>query len=284
MRLFPWLAALVLGVAGCGGSSDTEQQPSPALWQIESADGEAEGWLFGTIHALPDGTEWRTPALEGSLEQSDALVVEVADLSNTQVFTQLARTEGVGLLSERVSPEWRDELFDMLRETGTKDSSFYNVEDWAAALALAQLSRDAAPGNGVDLALINDAKKPVVELEGLYRQLSIFDRLPAREQRALLDSAVERYSEGSEAEKLREYWLAGDIEALASYVTDEVDDTPLLYQVLLTDRNLDMASKIVAMLETPERPFVAVGAAHMVGDEGIPALLQSRGYKVIRIQ
>ena len=290
-RILLWLAALFLSVAGCSDSgTDAYGDATPALWQIQSESGAVEGWLFGTIHALPDGTLWQTDSLDKVLDESDLLVVEVANFENAERYASMSRTTGVGLLSNRVSSEHREQLLDMLAAEGLRDSSFYNIEDWAAAMALARLSRDGDPANGVDRALIeefrnSDPRRPIEELEGLRLQLSIFDNLPAKEQQALLDGAVERYAEAREgAANLRALWLAGNMDKLGAEVIDEIDETPLLFKTLLADRNLAMAEKVAAMLSAPEKPFVAVGAAHMVGDTGLPALIEREGYRVRRIQ
>ena len=72
-RLLALAGALAL--AGCGAPEREWPAPSPALWEVTGADG-ARGWLFGTIHALPDGVEWRTPALDEALTQAATLVVD----------------------------------------------------------------------------------------------------------------------------------------------------------------------------------------------------------------
>jgi len=53
---------------------------------------------------------------------------------------------------------------------------------------------------------------------------------------------------------------------------------------LLTARNRAWLPKIEQLLQSHEDPFVAVGAGHMLGEEGLPALLAERGYTVRRIQ
>jgi len=293
-RLAAGLVALLLGLTGCDTAPEHAETPSsPALWQVESADGEVEGWLFGTIHALPRGVNWTTSIIDHAFDESDILAVEVAEFDDTAAYAQLARTPGSGKLSARVSPRLRGELATMLNDAGLKDSSFYNVEDWAAAIALASLGRDADPANGVDRALLDrvgsfqgkGSMKQVVELEGLVPQLTIFDKLPAADQRALLDASVEGYSNsGERSAKMRQFWLAGDMDDLGEFIFDEIDDTPGLYKALLTDRNLLMSGKVAAMLAGPGKLFVAIGAGHMIGEDGLPALLEARGYRVHRIQ
>ncbi|MGN6497242.1 MAG: TraB/GumN family protein, partial [Tsuneonella sp.] len=51
-----------LALASCGHSDKQPELPlpKPALWTITAPDGQPAGWLFGPIHALPDGVKWRT--------------------------------------------------------------------------------------------------------------------------------------------------------------------------------------------------------------------------------
>src|SRR5690606_11481929 len=98
MRLLAALVA-VLWLASCGGEPAREwPAPSPALWEVSDPQG-ARGWLFGTIHALPDGADWRTPALEAALDRAKLLVVEVSNLGHaemaSQAFTAFAAGRGL---------------------------------------------------------------------------------------------------------------------------------------------------------------------------------------------
>ncbi|HCJ43925.1 MAG TPA: hypothetical protein DHV58_07875, partial [Erythrobacter sp.] len=74
--------ALALLLAACDSTPDAAKPdgPHPALWEITDSAGAVEGWLFGTIHALPDGAKWQSPRLTETLGDADMLVVEVADL------------------------------------------------------------------------------------------------------------------------------------------------------------------------------------------------------------
>ena len=72
-----WLLALAaaLALASCGAPAHEWPEPSPALWEVSGRNGE-KAWLFGTIHALPHGAEWRTPAFERAFAASRSWLAE----------------------------------------------------------------------------------------------------------------------------------------------------------------------------------------------------------------
>ena len=106
-------AALTFLLAACGKQADTAKPegPYPALWEIADGNGATEGWMFGTIHALPDGTRWRSERLDTVVGQADMLVVEVANLENGEalsaLFEQMAYDRPAGPIAERIDPELR---------------------------------------------------------------------------------------------------------------------------------------------------------------------------------
>lgn len=260
---------------------------TPALWEVSGPDGE-RGWLFGTIHALPAPVDWRSARVERALAASDRLILEVADGGDRAraeaVFSRLGQSGGLPPLAQRLPPALRDELADI---PGMKEGRLDRFETWAAALALAQLADDGAePANGIDTALREAAQgKPIDQFEGLEGQLGIFDRLPEEDQRVLLAATVEgAASVKQEAARLAAWWAKGDMDAIARASSEGFLADPELRRELLTQRNTAWLASLETRLRRGERPFVAVGAAHLAGAQGLPALLAAQGWQVRRIQ
>ena len=263
----------------------------PALWEVTGPDG-VKGFLFGTVHALPDGLAWKTPAIDRAIGQSTTLVLEIIDPSDENAaraaFVRLGTTPGQPPLGQRVDPAQREALRAALAKTGLKPAQFASLEDWAAALTLsfALEARDGyVPDNGADRALLAAAgKRPVVGLETLEGQLGLFDALSAREQRSLLGAIVAE-SAGDEADKkLVKAWAEGDVATLDREAHAGMMADPRLREALLVSRNRRWAEQIDAMLKAGKRPFVAVGAAHVAGIDGLPEMLAARGFTVKRVQ
>lgn len=281
-------AGLLLLLAACKAVSPTPPA-KPALWEVTGPNGE-QAWLFGTIHALPEPVEWHGPKLDAALAKADRLAVEVTGLDNPaqigKILSSLAKTAGQPPLTERVEPRFAAPLQSLLDKAGLPDGRFANVETWAAALTLAKAaSPEQDTSLGVDRALLAEwGKRAVVELEGAEAQLRIFDALPEADQRDLLEATVAEAAADDHTIDLAKAWASGDMAALGAETTRGLLADPELRAALLVNRNRAWTDKIAALLKGKARPFIAVGAAHMAGADGLPVLLAARGFTVVRVQ
>ena len=283
--LLPVFAALAL--AGCSKPAAVR----PALWLIEGPNGQ-KAWLFGTIHALPQPVNWHSAKVDAALAASDHLLLEVAniedDAGTAKAFAALATNPGLPPLAQRVPNDLHDELDTAFKQDGFKPGSLDGYESWAAALMLqnaAMAAGQSDSGNGIDRALVRGYAKPVEEFEGATAQLAIFDQLPEPAQRALLAAALsEAPDEQGEMRKLEQAWAQGDLGVVDAVTTADFLNNPDLRDALLVRRNRAWSARLDTDLQRGKHPFVAVGLAHLVGRDGLPALLTARGYKVTRIQ
>lgn len=287
-------ARLIIALLGCvwltACNGDGEQtrdwpDPSPALNEVISPGGE-KGWLFGTVHALPDGVEWRTVILDQTLAQSGVLVVEIADLARGAprgMFADLSETPGQKPLMMRVEPSERADLQKLLDRSGMDENDFSRTESWGAALMLANAIKAGDPANGVDLALIADAPGEVIGLETWREQFGLFDTLSPAAQDDLL-AAVALEAENVSPDHLVEHWLTGNLHRLDEATDYGILGYPELKQKLLINRNARWTEEVAKLVESGDEPFVAVGAAHIVSIYGLVALLEERGYTIRRLQ
>lgn len=284
---------LFLLAAGCSnapdGTAGSAAPPAPLLYEIASADGSVEGWMVGTIHALPAFVKWRTPAIDTTAKSADLLVVEIAALNNgagiARTFASLAKSPGLPPLEQRLPAELRPQLDALMVRGRFEASQFAATETWAAALMLARVDAAGDPANGVDRALIAEFKgRRVRELEGGPAQLAIFDRLPESQQRAMLAAVVrESQSAAKDPGRLQRAWLAGDAATIEASTREGVLADPEVREALLTSRNRRWAAALAPLLAETPRPLIAVGTAHLVGPEGLAALLTAQGYRVRRL-
>lgn len=284
------LAALALSAC----SQPVEAKPlKPGLWKV--ADADTTIYLFGTIHLLPKDLAWTTPAIDGAIKASDALMLETVldkDAAKTgAIMMELGVSSGLPPLVERVPPETRDALTATVEKAGVPMAVLDKLETWAAALTIASAAfKDlgVSPDYGAERVLtarFEGAKKPVAGFETPTQQLGFFDGLPEAAQRTFLKSVAEGTANAKiEFDKMIGAWGKGDTRAIAVTFDDELRMSPELTEVLLKRRNIAWAEWIGKRMDAPGTVFVAVGAGHLAGEASVDALLSAKGLKVSRVQ
>lgn len=285
-RLLAGLIAL-LAIAGCAPPPEPAR---PAFWQVSGPQGE-RGWLLGTIHALPRPALWRSPAIDAALAEADTLAVEIANLDDragmAEAFARLGESDGLAPLPARIDPALRPVLARQIAAAGLTEKDFARTETWSAALRLARA--DAGPNDaahGIDRAVLALARgKQVVELEGTAAQLGLFDALPEREQRDLLEAVLRDAGRGrGETADLVRAWRTGDFAVIEAETHRGMLADPELREAVFAGRNRAWTARIAGDLRRGRKVFVAVGAAHMAGPDGLVALLAAQGFTVERVQ
>jgi len=297
---FSLMASLLL--TACNSAPDpvtlnTVKTGTPALWKVSGTKPGQVGvaYMFGTIHILPNDVQWRTPALETAIAESDHLVIEVLGLDDPQsaakIFSRLAVSPGQEQLDTRIKPSLRDDLDRIIDASKISERTLNRMETWAAALSLASaqtksLGLDSSGGVEKKLtAQFEKAGKPIVALETIESQLSYFDRLPETQQRLMLTSVIEESVDSQQAfEELFNAWMTGDVEQIVTLSDTGILNDPKTREFLLVTRNEDWAEQLDKRLQRPGTSLVAVGAAHLAGPDAVQEMLAKRGYRVDKIQ
>ena len=262
------------------------------MWRVSDRDSQI--YLFGTLHALKPAVRWRTPLYDRVLAQATTVWFE-ADLESGDPDT-------IRLLIQRYGSDPDTPLSRKLPATDVDELSrqtdlarIDHLRPWAAALMLSvqpALARGATAEKGADLTITRAARsnaKRVRTFETLEDQARMFASLPRGSEVHYLANVIHERSRGSrprspfQPASLEAAWLAGRLGAgeIAAMKSDNVD----LYEALLKRRNLAWADTLTAELASGAGvELVNVGALHMVGDDGLPALLKARGFTVERVQ
>ncbi len=266
----------------------------PALWQV--SDKDTTIYLFGTIHLLPRDSQWRTPKFDKAVQSSQSLVLEtLIDTANPQqlagVMAALGYSSGLPPIAERVPVAKRPQLEAAIAKTRIPRALFDRMETWAASFTLlgVQFQTLGVEGEqGVESVLrrsFTAAGKPVGQLESNHEQLSFFDRLPESAQRQLLEGSLEDpKATRAQFDGMLKAWMTGDVDRIGQTFNRDLSGSPELKAALLTRRNWNWSQWIERRMGQPGSVMIAVGAGHLAGDESVQRYLQSRGYKVRRLQ
>lgn len=263
----------------------------PAVWVVRDADSTL--YLLGTVHVLRPDTVWRTPAIDRALAEADELWIEV-EADDPEAMQPLVRRYGLdpaNPLSSKLTPQQKARLDAAAAGMGASGAALEPLRPWLAALTLSMgplVKAGYDPASGVEAKLkaaARDAGTPIRTLETLEQQIGFFADLPPAVEMAFLMSALDEMETGpAMLDALVAAWSAGDVQALdALMVEDLAADYPELHEALLVRRNKDWAGQIQTLLDGKGVSVIAVGVAHLVGDDSVQAQLAGRRIAVERL-
>ena len=260
------------------------------IWKVSGRQGAI--YLVGSVHMLTKDYYPLNPALDKAFKDSD-LLVEEADLGEMLAPTsQLALLQTGMLPSDQsldkvLSQSTYEQVSKRMNDLGLPIEPLRQFKPWALAIMLLGLEWQKAgfdPNLGLDKHFYDRAQnegKAVQGLETLAYQLSRFDGMTmAQQDRLLADTIKGLDTEMGNVNKLADAWKAGDAPTVERIVLAELKDDPVMYQRLLVERNQNWLPKLEALFSRSGRAFVVVGAAHLVGPDGLLSVLKAKGYAV----
>lgn len=280
------LIALFLASATVSAKPDASRG---FIWRVER-DGRI-GWMVGSIHVLSQEYYPLPEAMQKAYLRAVTLVEEI-DLAETQSPEMIALVgshamySGAQTLKSELSPETYQMLSERLAKAGVSIEAFERMRPWFLSITVMAAQLKSA---GFDAALGLDKHffdrsgsmgKKFRALETAGEQIQMLSGLPPKVQEAMLRETME---EGDtilkQMDKVGTAWKTGDPAALEEVVIKPMKDQPELYASLVVNRNRNWMPKIESCLGDGHC-FVVVGAAHLVGPEGLLALLRQKGYSV----
>lgn len=276
--------ALALGAAPAAAE--------PALFKVSDKDSTL--YLFGTVHALPEGEAWRTPDFEKAFAGAAEIWFE-ADVSQASDPAVMAPLQALFIdpanpLSKRLSAEEHARFLAAAQKLGLPGPQLDPLRPWAVALQLTAVSLAKAgikPEQGVEAVLTAElGERKLRTLETVEQQLRFLAGLSPESEKEFLLATLKDIDEGpAYFERLKAAWASGDVQAMETLFLPELrSEYPETYEALLKRRNLAWVEQLDAELKGAGVDFVAVGAAHLVGPDSVAGLLKVRGYKVEQVQ
>lgn len=287
-------AALALAaVAAAPPRAAAEEQAAPTMWRL--SDGDNTVWIFGSLHLLPDGVDWRRPELEAALADAEVLFLEIEWTDeNVAAMTALTYTDGVNppgvALSTALSAEGLARLQSVLGEV---DATLEQLEWMRPWLALSEIEFALADAygmtmeNGVDFVIEAEAiaaGKEIRSLDTPEQIIGATSRIPYDLQVEILEASLILYERHpSYGDALIAAWRMGDVDEMERlYAIDAGILPPIFDEALLSARNKRWAREIDAFMAGADDALVVVGAFHMVGPDSLIPMLEARGWEVER--
>lgn len=302
-KMIKTAAIAAVGFLAGVGLSSTERsyaqdysqiEASPALWTIQQ--GDATVHLFGTFHLLPEGVNWRNDLVNEAFAASDHVWFEAdvlspdAQASVQALIPQLGLNEPGVALSSLLDEDTRVSLAAMSASLGIPTANLEPLKPWLAGLVLATTQLQALgfdPTAGVEAVLNAEAReagKTLGYFETVESQMRVFADLTPETQVQWLALSLEEMSELQvQMEAMVTAWATGDMNTLDAQVNGSMRDASQeVYEAIMVNRNQDWIPLILGLLEQGGTHFVAVGAGHLPGEDGVVTLLEAEGLTVTR--
>lgn len=280
------LAAALLALTPAAASA------APAMWEVSDADSKV--WLFGSMHALPEGVEWRTPLLDEKLATAELVYFE-ADIGPLGMVGILLKSLMLGFAgaekpwTERLTPAENATITRAITPLGLKLSDLGAYPPWVAQTVIDdKVLRETGfdVERGADAVLQGELpKERKAYFESAGEQM---DMMSAEGERAQIDRLLRDIANlrqlPSDLRALENAWSSGDVGGLIHEVETDPSIDAAFQQSMLVDRNFSWVSKIKELLAQNQQDLIIVGAAHLAGEQSVTAALEAAGFTVERIQ
>ena len=294
MRRLPVRA---IGAMIAGILATTPVSAEPALWTLSDEDTTIS--IVGTVHYLPEDLDWRTGKIGDAFDAAHTVCFELDAEARAAESAVMMFERGIFKKGDRLSNHLTNEQVSELQEIaeylGIPFESLNVMKPWFASLTMEEYMVDRMDlGDGVEFTLYPEVAasgKALCELESPEEQLGHWIEMDLEDQIEVLfleypgteDLSLEEQIEFSEDQfdQLVEDWVEGDVAALDQLINTEASLSKSFHDALLVKRNRNWIPRIEALLETEGEIFVAVGAAHLAGDDSVIKMLRDRGHKIV---
>jgi uncharacterized protein YbaP (TraB family) len=263
------------------------------VWQVSGERNQV--FLLGSIHLLRQDDYPLPAAIDRAYVEAESIVMEI-DLDDMDPFSAQGMVRELGVLPAGQSLEL---LMGPERYAGVEAAAgildiplelLQQSRPWLAAVTVEQLLLTRigfAPELGVETYIMERAVsdgKAITGLETLRQQFEFLASLSLDAQYQLLMQTLEAKQDiEQQMDALVLAWRNGDSAYLEAKLLSEIEHYEELYTVIVSERNRRWAEQIAELLDDEQDYLVVVGSMHLVGEDGVPALLAGKELQVRQV-
>ncbi len=266
----------------------TEQ--TSLLWKIEGNGIKHPSYLFGTMHLIEKDYFYFPENLEKLVKKSDLLVMEIAGIPDQmQAMKYLVLQEGT--FFDYFTPEQTDTILRWAKDKmGLSEeafrASFSKFKPFVAIQAATQM-KFIGKTESYEMTLQGIASANQIKMEGLETiddQMKIFDDLTREQQAQMVMEGIRDEDEmNTMTSNMQQIYRRQRIDSLYNLIHTEGGVLAEEQNAFLDQRNRNWIPKIKTYV-AGGKAFIAVGAGHLGGENGVIKLLEKEGYKVTPVK
>ncbi|WP_316826534.1 TraB/GumN family protein [Pedobacter miscanthi] len=268
--------------------AQSKKATNSLLWEISGNGLKKPSYLFGTHHLVNAKFADTMKVLQEKLKSVDAVVGEIVMDSTVQTklgpFLIMKNNTLDSLLTKA---EYKEvEQYFQSKQPNFELKQLNNFKPAMVSIMVALFDDpDLQKGlsNGIDDSFQQYAKKNDKSVLGLetaeYQGALLFDNDLQKQKKALLKSLREIAKSKQKMEELKRYYLAQDMDKLTTFFKAFDEENKEFMTELLKNRNKRWLDQLPVLMQK-QSLFIAVGAGHLVGDEGLIKGLQTLGFTV----
>lgn len=260
-------------------------------WQIYGNGLKHPSYLYGTMHVTDKRVFNFGKKVDMAFEDSKAYAMELdpekALSPSTLVKMMMTNGNKISKLIPDSDYVYIDSIIKL--NTGMGMALFDGLEPIVVSAMVDEFGMGSSLTDATNMSeemdlyfykKAKEQKKKTIGVETVDEQIDALHTLNYEEQAALLIQSIEELKKGTQNANtdLMNYYIAQNLDSLFT-MSDEQKMPPKLYKAMLTDRNLRMADRMAGFINI-QPTFIAVGALHLPGPEGVISLLRKKGYKV----
>lgn len=260
------------------------------LWEVSGNGLDKPSYLFGTFHLLCKEDIHFSDALKTAMQRADTIYMEMdMDDPSTLMGGMLYMTMKDGkTLKDFYTEEEYKRLTDFFNDSlKTPIMMLQRMKPYFLVALFYPRLMDCKTVSGVEQELINLAKEYKKEIKGLETiqfQASVFDSIPYEWQaKELLKNVDSTQQMKNEFDQMVRLYKNQQLDSLAAMMNESEFSDEGFGKILLVDRNKNWAHQLQSLMKK-ESVFVAVGAGHLPGKNGLINLLKQMGYALTPIK
>ena len=290
-------AAVVFLTAGSAPAATRSTVPGPRpkataekhmLFRVRGPNG-ATVFLLGSVHLLSPEMSTLPSAVDSAFAKAKLVGFETSidtlQMRAQELLMRAQYANGATLRSS-LSAATVAHADSVAKNYGMSVDQLNAFKPWFVSMVLTQLvlqKMNFKAELGVDMQLHSRAKaasKPEFGLESTDFQLGLFDSLSPQDQESMLKDVVTPDSAAKQLKAIRDAWCSGDAAALDALLNTGMKTSPGVFNALITNRNHAWMPKLETLIGGRDDALIVVGAAHLVGKDGVVELLRSKGYTI----